>query len=137
MDFAPLTIHHHVTPSGDDDHAPIRFDPHTAARIDDHGIGRRRRGQRQGFLGAHAAEQEADTFGSASPRRKSSSIQAAVPWRPKKPDRYWSAPARPSAAIPPGASRFRQRQIARTDRANARATSDCWAKPDSTKNTLA
>ena len=40
--------------SGDDDHALIRFDPQAAARIDDHGIGRRRRGQRQGMLGAHA-----------------------------------------------------------------------------------
>ena len=40
--------------SGDDDHALIRFDPQAAARIDDHGIRRRRRGQRQGLLGAHA-----------------------------------------------------------------------------------
>jgi hypothetical protein len=40
--------------SGDDDHALIRFDPQAAARIDDHGIRRRRQGQRQGLLGAHA-----------------------------------------------------------------------------------
>ena len=32
----------------------IRFDPQAAARIDHHGIRRRRRGQRQGLLGAHA-----------------------------------------------------------------------------------
>src|SRR5215468_2092626 len=92
--------------SGDDDHALIRFDPQAAARIDDHGIGRRRQGQRQGFLGAHAAEQEADMFGSASPRPKSSWIQAAASSGAKKPDRYWSAPARPSA-IPPSAKKVR------------------------------
>jgi hypothetical protein len=40
--------------SGDDDHALIRFDPQAAARIDGHGIGRRRRGHSQGMLGAHA-----------------------------------------------------------------------------------
>ena len=40
--------------SGDDDHAMTRFDPQAAARIDDNGIRRRRRGQRQGLLGAHA-----------------------------------------------------------------------------------
>jgi len=37
-----------------DDHALIRFDPQAAARIDDHGVRRRRRRQRQGLLGAHA-----------------------------------------------------------------------------------
>jgi len=60
--------------SGDDDHPLIRFVPQAAARIDAHSIGRRRRGKRQGFLGAHAAEQEADLFGSASPRRKASPV---------------------------------------------------------------
>jgi hypothetical protein len=40
--------------SGDDDHALIRFNPQAAARIDHHGIRRRRNGQRQGLLGAHA-----------------------------------------------------------------------------------
>ena len=37
----------------DDDHALTRFDPQAAARIDHHGIRGRRRGQRQGLLGAH------------------------------------------------------------------------------------
>ena len=32
--------------SGDDDHALTCFDPQAAARIDDHGIRRRRQGQR-------------------------------------------------------------------------------------------
>jgi hypothetical protein len=40
--------------SADDDHALIRFDPQAAARIDHHGIRRRRQGQRQRLLGAHA-----------------------------------------------------------------------------------
>jgi hypothetical protein len=40
--------------SGNDDYPLIRFDPHAAARIDDHDVGRRRQGQRQGLLGAHA-----------------------------------------------------------------------------------
>ena len=40
--------------SGDDDHALTRCDPQAAARIDDHGVRRRRQGQRQGLLGAHA-----------------------------------------------------------------------------------
>jgi hypothetical protein len=40
--------------SGHDDHPLTRFNPQAAARIDDHGIQRRRRGQRQGLLGAHA-----------------------------------------------------------------------------------
>jgi hypothetical protein len=37
-----------------DDHTLTGFDPQAAARIDHHGIQRRRRGQRQGLLGAHA-----------------------------------------------------------------------------------
>jgi hypothetical protein len=40
--------------SSDDDHALIRFDPQAATRLDEHDIGRRRRGQCQGLLGAHA-----------------------------------------------------------------------------------
>jgi len=40
--------------SGDDDHPLTRGDPQAAARIDDHGVRRRRQGQRQGLLGAHA-----------------------------------------------------------------------------------
>jgi hypothetical protein len=83
--------------SGDDEHALVRIDPQATARIDDHGIGRRRRGARQGFLGAYTAQQEADTFGSASPPPKTLSIQAAASCGSKKPDRYWSAPARPWA----------------------------------------
>ena len=39
--------------SSDDDHPLTRFDPQAAARIDHHGIRGRRRGQRQGLLGAH------------------------------------------------------------------------------------
>ena len=35
------------------DIAQTRFDPQAAARIDHHGIRGRRRGQRQGLLGAH------------------------------------------------------------------------------------
>ena len=38
-----------------DDHTLTGFDPQAAARIDHHGIQRRRRGQRQGLLGAHAS----------------------------------------------------------------------------------
>jgi hypothetical protein len=40
--------------SGDGDHALIRVGPQAATRIDDHGIGRRWRGQCQGLLCAHA-----------------------------------------------------------------------------------
>jgi hypothetical protein len=35
--------------SGHDDHALIRFDPWAVAHIDDHGLGRRSRAQRQGL----------------------------------------------------------------------------------------
>jgi hypothetical protein len=41
--------------SGGDDHALIRFNPQAATRIDDDAVRRRRWGQRQGFLGTHAA----------------------------------------------------------------------------------
>ena len=88
----------------------------------------------------HCARSSTDVGGCAEAHRDRSpdtrpAIQPAAPWRSREPDRYWSAPARPSAVIRPGASRSRSWQIARTDRANARATSDCWAKPDSTPRT--
>jgi hypothetical protein len=59
--------------SADDDHALIRFDRQAAARIDHHGIRRRRQGQRQRLLGAHAPSQ--NKFGAASSAAKPSPFQ--------------------------------------------------------------
>jgi hypothetical protein len=56
--------------SGHDDHALIRFDPWTVARVDDTVLN-------------GAGERSAKACG------------------PKKPDRYWSAPARPRACVKP------------------------------------
>src|ERR1700745_2970110 len=54
---------------GHDDHALIRFDPWAVGRIDDHGLGRRRRAQRQGLwtknrtgIGPHPPARKAQCF---------------------------------------------------------------------------
>jgi hypothetical protein len=77
--------------SGNDDYPLIRFDPHAAARIDDHDVGRRRQGSAKAcwvlMRGARA-----DRFGCASHRKIFQSHQKLPSWLSQKTDRYWCAP---------------------------------------------